>query len=50
MKNKVTFENAKGEKQVIKAYDFGKICLHIQNGELVHVDRVESIKTKGSKK
>lgn len=50
MKNKVTFENAKGQKQVIEVYDFCELSLKVQNGELVHVKRSENIKPEGSQK
>lgn len=44
MKNTLTFENGKGQKQVIEVYDFCELSLRVQNGELVHIDRTESIK------
>lgn len=44
MKNKVTFENDKGEKQVIEVYDFCELSLSVQNGELVNIKRLENIK------
>ncbi|UUV99578.1 hypothetical protein [Vagococcus luciliae] len=50
MKNTVTFENAKGQKQVIEVYDFCELSLKVQNGELVLVKRLENIKPKGSQK
>ncbi|UDM74064.1 hypothetical protein [Vagococcus fluvialis] len=44
MKNKITFENPKGYKKEYKAPDFGQVIIKIQNGVVVHVDRIESIK------